>query len=550
MSDVYWRPIKAIYIKRLLLITTLALLGHPVNLFSQFKQLGSSETFAEPEAGAAMLLKGKNGQTYFLHFDRKKKINLKSYGPDRQLAYQKAIPYLDKGEKLAEIVASFESNNQLIVFVESYEQRTPVLTRLIINGSNGELVSEEEIARYRKMNMGDGYAMAFGNLPMPTFYIRKAVNSDNYAIALFNTLANDRNERIEIMHFDGNNKLINKAFYESPNDGYKYMVFRDLYVDDARAVYVVATGYNTRKSGGDQSGGLFIGKLESNTPSFTMKKLPFSQAKQIDGVILRYNPVTEQFIMLSNKATTKKKEPTKYMVSLATFDRSIEHFENKALSSATLNRMAQKEYKRKEKVNAVPQTLTINKDGSYVIALEETQVKTRHNFDGATGRASTRVYYFLNDIGIIKYDKAHQVTGTHYMPKSQRVAGKPDLMYYSFRGEKPADLGMGLQYKSYQYLNHSEHSYILMNDIESNVKKMQAKKKIKTISGVSACEGFYYRMSEKTIPKGERVNTGKTGRDKTLLLFAVANYDEANNEYIVMETSPGKQSRIAWLQPE
>lgn len=537
--------------KKLLLITTLALLARPQSIFSQFKQLGSSETFAEPETGSAILLKGKNGQTYFLHFDRKKKINLKSYSPDRQLVYEKSIPYLDKGEKLAEIVASFESNNQLIIFVESYEQRNPVLTRMVINGTNGNLVSEEEIARYRKLNMGDGYAMLFGNLPMPTFYIRKAVNSDNYAIALFNTLANDRNERIEIMHFDGNNKLINKAYYESPNDGYKYMVFRDLYVDDAHSVYVVATGYNTKKSGGDQSGGLFIGKLEPHTPSFSMKKLPFSQAKQIDGVILRYNPVSEQFIMLSNKATTKKKEPTKYTVSLSTFDKSIEHFESKALNFSALNRAAQKEYKRKEKINAIPQTLTINKDGSYIIALEETQVKVRHSFDGgAGGSLKTRFYYFLNDIGVVKYDKSHQVIGTHYMPKSQRVNGEPQLMYYSFRGEKPADLGMGLQYKSYQYLNHGDNSYILMNDIESNVKKMQAKKRIKTISGIGACEGFYYRMSEKSIPKGERVNSDKTGRNKTLLLFAVANYDEAHNEYTVMETSPGKKSRIIWLQPE
>lgn len=538
------------YMKKILLITTLALLAGQGNLFSQFKQLGSSETFAEPETGSAILLKGKNGQTYFLHFDRNKKINLKSYTAERQLIYERSIPYLDKGEKLADVVASFESNNQLIIFIESYEQRTPVLTRLVINGSNGKLVSEEEIARYRKMNMGDGYAMAFGKLPLPTFYIRKSVNSDHYAIALFNTLANDRNERIEIMHFDGNNKLINKAFYESPNDGYKYMVFRDLYVDEAKAVYVVATGYNTRKSGGDQSGGLFIGKLEHNAPSFNMKRLPFAQAKQIDGVILRYNPVSEQFIMLSNKATEKKKEPTKYIVNLSTFDKSIEHFESKALNFSSLNRIAQKEYKRKEKINAIPKALTINKDGSYTIVLEETKVKVTNHYSPTPGMSSNRVSYFLNDIGVVSYDKSHQVMATHYMPKSQRVNGVPNLMYYSFRGEKPSDLGMGMQYKSYQYLNNGSKSYILVNDIESNVKKMQKGKRVKTISGIGACEGFYYTVAEKGIPKGERVNSDKTGKQKTLLLFAVANYDAANNEYTVMETSPGKKSRIIWLRPE
>lgn len=87
------------------------------------------------------------------------------------------------------------------------------------------------------------------------------------------------------------------------------------------------------------------------------------------------------------------------------------------------------------------------------------------------------VSYYLNDIGVVKYDKNHQVVATHYLPKSQLTLAKPDFLQYSFREIKPDMLFFGNQYKSFQYLNTNSNNYILVNDIEKNVVSMHKKRK-------------------------------------------------------------------------
>jgi hypothetical protein len=160
------------------------------------------------------------------------------------------------------------------------------------------------------MDTGKGYAMLFGKVPMPEFYVRKDPESDNYAIALFNSFANDRNERIELVHYNKDHKEISRAFYQSPNDEYKYLTFQDMTVMGDKEVVALAVGMNTRSSGGDQNGSLLTGTLTAGSKSLELSKLNYPGAAQIDGALVRYNKVTDEYILLSLKAVnTKHTEP-------------------------------------------------------------------------------------------------------------------------------------------------------------------------------------------------------------------------------------------------
>lgn len=536
---------------------------------AQFKVLSTSGFFAEPEVGAAKIIKAQNGHTYFLHFEKNGKISIRSYNTDRKLAYNKTVEYESGGKKVGNVTAVYEINGQILCFIYRLNNKVPTLLRVIINGATGTIASQETIAQFGKLTMGSGYAMVLGGVPEPDFFIRKDDRTNSYAIALFNTFAENRNERIELLHFNERHEVISRSFYDSPNDGYKYMEFLDMYVDGNEAVYVVAKGKNTPSSGGDQNGGLFVGKLNAGANAFDMSKLTYNNAKDIKSVILRYNDVTGRFLLLSNKQTGKNKRARiqEYAVYLATFDKNLGDVTSKQLTFGELDRVAKTQFKKREKVNAIPQSLFVNKDGSYTIVLEEMKVVESINQPvggyGSTAVGgqnaayssvrSSKIYYYLNDIGIVKYDKDGNQVAVNYLPKSHRVYNIPSPLFYSFRNEMAYNLGWGTQYKSFQYLDGPANSYVLFNDVASNQKKMKAGKKVTTIQGLGDCDGYYYKISGKGIPQGKKVVTGEK-KDKNLMLFTIGHYDAANNEYIVLNRAiRGKKKKgvaMMWLQPE
>ena len=382
----------------LFLILSLLCIGR---LNAQFQVLGTSTIFEEPRSGYVKLIKDKEGNTYYLRFENKGKITLKCYDTNRKMVYDKAMSYETESKKVGSPEGIYIMNGQMVILLNKLEDKEPTLLRLILDLKSGTLKSQTVIATLDKMDMGKGYAMAFGDVPYPDFYVRKSETSDDYAICLFNSFAADRNQRIKLLYYNGHHELLSEAFYESPNEAYKYMELLDLYVDGSKGVYVAAMGKNTPKSGGDQSGGLFIGKLEPGKKSFDMEKVSFNSAKLIVNVFLRYNAVTDKFMMIINKANTEKdlKKQGKIKVFMTTFDKDLSNFESKMLNLSSLNRVAKSKFKEKESVTAIPSYLKINTDGSYVICLEEAIVKvSSYSTTGRGGIGSTHnsTKYYLN----------------------------------------------------------------------------------------------------------------------------------------------------------
>jgi len=515
---------------------------------AQFTKLATSSAFEEPTGGNAKFLKTKDGSTLFLHFEQNGKLNLKSYDKEYKSQYSYTLPYSTTGKKGDEITAAFISGNNLVVFTKSYKGRTPTLERLVVdlNNSNHKTNNSlEQIAEFDKVTMADATAMVYGNVPMPDFFIRKDPNSDCYAVAEFNTFVSNRNERILVTHYDGNHQVVSKSFYESPNDGYKYMFFSDLFVDGDKSVYVVAKGMNTPKSGGDQNGGLFVGQLNKGATSFDMTKVDYKKAKDISNSILRYNSATERFMLLTKRKEGRKGNTNYYNVFLTTFDKNVQDFQNLDLDFSSIDKIAKTQFKKKESVKAVPQSLYINADGSYTIVLEE---GVAYSSSTNTGRVSTK--YFLNDIGVVKYDKNGKELSSSYIPKSQLAMAVPSELLYSFRDEMATPLWWGFQFKSFQYIDAPNSQYVLFNDIEKNQTKMKEGKGVTTIQGVGDCDGYYYKISDSGIPSGELVlNSATDKKNKNLMLFAAGYYDKAQNEYITLNVTKGK-AKIIWLQPE
>lgn len=526
-----------------------SLLGMGAN--AQFNTIAQSSEFSEPQTGNAKILKDENGNTIFLHLGNKGELTIKAYSPEKKLIYDKVSDYVGPKRNQRDITALFTNNDELVIFVMTRENKKPTLNRVLIDLKTGNLKSVTEIDQLNKFARKEGYAVVMGNVPLPDYFIRKDPNSDAYAIVAFNSFESNRNFRIHSFHYDGAHNLLSASNYQSPDNEYKYMNFNDIYVDGNKAVYIVAVGQNTKKSGGDQEGKLFLGKISKGESTFELKDMGLKNAKNISKSYLRYNPMSDKMLLTSVQQLErkeKKKLKVNYKSHLTTFDKSLENIDSKELNFKQLNNIAKTQFKKREEVNASPNNFIVNQDGTSVITLEEPVVKVTTTTN-KNGSMSTRYSYFLNDLGAVKYDIDGNVTSANYIPKSHHVLGLPGGLYYSYRDQSMASLGYGMQFKGFQYLDAPNATYILYNDMPSNIEKMQKGKKMKTVSRVSGCTGYYFKLDGNKIPKGQKVLKG-SGKEKSyLLLYDVSHYDKVNNEYVTMKVQ-NKKAQIIWLQPQ
>jgi len=515
---------------------------------AQFKTIAEGELFEEPEDGDAKILQMKNGNTLFMHISPKGTFTVQVYN----------LMHKKKGEQSFQtslgriklfVKAVFEINGDMIVLAESIENRTPKLNRLIINGNTGILKNEIQIAELNRVTFGQGYSMAFGGVPPPDFYIRKDPASDNYALVMLNSFESDRSRRIEIVVYGSDNKEISRAYYNSPDEKYKYLVYLDMVVIGKERVCVLAYAYNTRASKNKESE-LLLASLEPGNKSVTVSELSFSKDLILTDAITRYNPVTRNIILLTAAKENKKSEGySTYMAYINPISKEVEY--SNTIYPVEASEKNVELFGKRAAYTGMPQNLFINLDGGFSVVYETIGIITRY---GSTGYA-TSVTTELGNIAVSKFDALGKEIGSCLIPKSQNVQGARIYPFYLSEREGTAQtLSKGNQFKSFSYLDGLEKSYILFNDVEENTEKVK-KGKITTIQGVSDCDGFFYDISgTEVLPERDFV-FGKPAskRENNLALFSISDYDKKNNVYVTLKLEKegrDKGVKLVWLQPQ
>ncbi len=515
---------------------------------AQFKTLAEGPVFEEPEQGFGKILAMQNGNTLFFHITYKDGINLQVYNAaHKQKAAKTIIPKYGR-LKRAVIDAIFEIHGDAVLFISEAEDRVPSLYRLIIDGTTGALKEEKKIAELTRVTMGQGYAMVFGRVPIPNFFIRKDSYSDNYALAMLNSFESDRNKRIEIVFYGSDHKEISRAYYSSPDNKYKYMMYIDMAVIGKEKVSVLAFAYNTAASGGKESE-LVLASLDGGATSVTLDELDFSKDLVITGGITRYNPITKKVILLA--AAKAEKKSGQYVSFIA----NIDPFEKKMVSASAIyptqaNEKNTELFGRKHEYTGMPQNLFINNDGSFSVVYEEIIDYSQTFRDGAS-----TTYSDLENIAVSKFDATGKETSSCLIPKSQRVFKSfLNPFYHSKREGSAQVLDEGGQYKSFAYLSGTQKSYVLFNDIEENGESVR-KGKITRIQSVKECDGFYFDISGTEVLPERKFIFGKpqNKREHDLGLFAISDYDRERNIYATLKLEKegrSKNVQLVWLQPQ
>ncbi|MGX5820730.1 hypothetical protein ACWKWU_21220 [Chitinophaga lutea] len=526
---------------------------------AQFKTIADSPVFTEPEDGLARILQLKNGSTMFFVLTVKKGIEFKLYDPKHKLKVNKTLNPRYGKLKAGQVEAIFEANGDAVLLISEVDERRPMLYRLIIDGVKGVIKKEETIGELPRVKMGGGYAMAFGNVPPPAYFAYKDPSSDLYAVALFNSFASERNERLEVALYNGRHEEIGRAFFTSPEDKFKYIEYVDMTIVD-ESVYVLGYAFNTAASGGKENT-LLMGALSKGGSKVALKELDFAQDKTLDRGVLKYNPATRK-LMLLTYVTNRRSRKTGNTRLIEINPQTSEVTGSNDIFPTEAEEKSKELFGKRADLEVRPVNFFINPDGSWAVVYEEIKVTSRsYNTAPATGSVGGSVSFSptvvnteLNDMAVSLYNVDGKVNKSYFIPKRHFLLSmQPRSFYHSNREGRAAYLKSGDQFKSFAYINGKEKMYVLFNDVEENIERVP-KGKITTIKGVSECDAFAFGLEGENTMPDRAFLFGKPSRkkDHNLVLFAVSDYDRDRNVYVTVRLSVkgnDKTVQLVWMEP-
>lgn len=509
-------------LKRLLFACICSLLVFSANAQTHVPSVERSTAFEEPEKGASRLLLMKNGNTLFFNFTPKKGIDVTVYNTKHRakaIVNNAVQSWKQKAMKRASLRGLYEMNGQAVVFIQQVVKKKPCLYRFIFDANSGKLLSEKLIADLPRMGMGAGYAMAFGGVALPDFYVRKDPNSEYYAVAAFNSLAHDRNERIRVVHYSPDHKEINKAFYNSPDGVYKYLNFLDMYVNKDEFVFITAFAYNTRSSGGKDSR-IVISRLMKDSKEFQYNLLDYTDDFRNVDVAMKYSNSDKLLYMLASiDAKSANKEATmhkggvggRYVLQMNVIDPvALKVNSNYFVEHPKLDEYVKEHLKYKKPYYGVIQDFNINDDHTVSVMFEELDIiehrSSSSTYGGPGGGVGVvgvhsgvgAVWYStrLGEIGITRLDASGKELSSYAIAKAQEAKTKLDMLNinqrpqsnWSFRG-KGSSYGDISGFFSYDYVFANNSGYVIYNDYsknaESDNENYRSKKKMVHISNAN-----------------------------------------------------------------
>lgn len=542
--------------KRILQLIIL-LLSFQQLAYAQFKILAESPAFNEPEEGFGRLLLLKNGNTVLTHIhrDQKEGIEVQIYDKEHVQTATKHIVARPGGNYDHESVNNiFEINGDLTVLITALVEKKPTLFRIIINATTGELTKMEKIAEAGKQRIDLNHSLR------NPFLVRKDPLNDYYAVAI----SHDKDEtwsdqRIEVVLYNSRHAEVSRASYAAADNKYSLLQFHDLVVYNGGTVGLLGYGDYHNDATNRREGRLVLMKLEKNEHTLTLTEPGIMKGHQIDGGIIRHNPVTGKLIVLGSalmkKLETKKKagekQETKQYQAFAAFANPTTMAIEKTFDvyPAEASERSEKLYKCRCHYSGMPQNLFLNADGGFSIVYEQL-VSSTFTYNTLPQKEVRSV--ILEDVAVSTFNRDGVMKTSALIPKEQHV--EPSWLenfYHSKRNNTGNQLSGGNQFKSFCYLNSGNKNYILLNDTERNIDELKSGKKI-AIMGVGKCDAFYYPVDDKnSLPDRQYLfENGK--KSYKLAAFTISDYDQTNNIYVTMQVETkkgGKNTKIIWLQP-
>ncbi len=547
---------------RLFLIALAAFMLHLAPLHAQQPKVEMSAGFEEPETGWNKVMQLKNGNTFFFHFTRKNGIEVTVYDKSRKIISNKIITSeLWDAKKMgsSSVEGLYEIGGQPVIFLQQVIDRTASLFRVKLDANTGEVAGDKLISTMPRFKSGSIWAVAYGGVEVPDFFVEKDPHSDCYSVVNFNSLAHENNERIEVIHYsgaEGKHKILGKAFYESPEGQFKYLRFVAMSVTE-KETFLCVYGYNGKWSATDAK--IIVSKLTDGGKDFTHKQLDFSEDFRDTKAVMQYNAGTNMLQMMSLTVTNTKgrffsNTSTTYYLPLMTYidPQSLNIISTKLLRADKVSEDIHRQVEKIDGYNGVPQNMYINQDNTTTVVMEEMLKQT--TVDSRTGQVISATTT-LGSIGISELDSRGDEQDGHVIIKAQISRGLFDPMYVAAKSKGIWSYRRGYDFNnnaflSFDYVNTDNGKYILFNDYPENFEKEEGKRKRRPVVTVSSTNTVCYKMRNGKLDKFYLFGTPANDDQTKFCYVESSSYQPETKTYatLLMEKNGrDKQAHIAWV---
>jgi len=533
----------------------LLLMIHSVpGVFAQAPHIEKSEPFDEPDNGYNKVLLMKNGNTFFFHFARKEGIEIEVYNKERKLtATQEITSDMWDTKKMKTIIVAglYEINNEAVLFVVIAEGRTPTLYRLRFKGTTGAKVREEEVGSASKSR---AFAMS---KETNSIFVEKDPESDCYAVIFFNGYSKDPDEKIKVIHFDGNHKRLSTAIYDSPDDNFRYLRYIGAVVDGNKRIFI--SSYGAASLNGDQ-GKVFISSLKAGDKTFVNKALSFTEDFKDTKSVMLYNHGNNSIQLLTLSFANGQVNffgnaaRGTYVSFMSYIDpESLDLKSVKPIAGQKINEYAHTALNTDLDYKGLPQNMIINKDNSTTILSEEL---TQKIIEEKTPNGWHTYYYtYMGGIGVNELNADGTEKSGYWIRKLQQAGGLYDPLYISARNKGRWTFLNGSadhnSYMSYDYINTDKNRYIIFNDNDKNFDKDEDDKKRKVVAKVSKLNTICYALDGKGLNKFFLFGDPGDNDVSNSLHIDASDFDKNTGTYatiMVERDGRDRSARIVWIK--
>jgi hypothetical protein len=475
------------------------------------------------------------------------------YGKDRKLAATQEITsdlWEIKKMQYSLLAGLYEINSEVVLFLVQMDGRVPTLYRVRFNGATGAKVADEEMGALPKIKLFN-MSTESNNI-----FVEKDPVSDCYAVIYFNGYASDKDERIRVEHYDGHHKLLSKAFYDSPNEDFRYLRYIGCVVDGPNRLYIGT--YGARKLNGKE-GMVYVSRLKAGAAAFENKPLKFSEDFKDTKSIMAYNHSNNTIQMLALSFARGRviafggnaQGEGRYMSFMSYIDpESLDLKSVKPLAGRAINDYAHRVLNTDLNYTGLPQDMVINKDNTTTI-LSEMQMQEM-TIDQNGNIVSSLTY--LGPIGVNELDADGNEKAGCAMLKNQAAGGLIDPLYISARRNGRWQYVVGAAthnaYMSYDYVNTDKGRYIIFNESNKNIDRDEDKRR-RVVVNVNKLNTLCYSLGGATVSKfflfGEPADDSKSNSCQ----ISTSDFDKNSGTYatvMIERDGRDRNAKLVWVK--
>jgi hypothetical protein len=535
-----------------------------VGTVAQTPKIEKSMPFEDdPGDGWKKVLQLKNGNTFFFHFQNKEGIELTIYDKSRKKTVSKTVTsqlWDERKMKSTEIKGLYEINGQPVLFLMQSEGREPTLYRVCFDGTNGHIVKETELGSLPKTSIFAHRSALTAELSQGNIsdvYVEKDPESDCYAVIFFNGYHSDAEDRIKIIHFDGDHKPINAAFFEPTNEDFKVVNFIGAVVDGNKRVYLATYGAESRRG---KNANVFISRLNVGDSVFVTKPLDFTEDFRDTRSMMYYNHASNTIDLLSLSYERRKASilggaaKSEYAAFISFIDPETQTLKGvKPIMDQKINEYEHSALNSDDDYTGIPQQMLVNKDNSITVLSEDL---TREIIRDSKGNI-VAIRSYLGPTGVTELNEDGTEKSGYMFKKRQMVGGFYNALYVSDRGKGRWAYQRGGYaetngYMSFDYVNTEKSRYIIFNDYPKNFDREEnsRKKLVDRDLNLNDLNTICYTYDNGQVKKFYLFGEPQSKHQANVCMLETSHFLPATNTYAALLTEIGggnDKTRIVWV---